>query len=133
MLYAPTDILLSGKAKPQPGILFISKDRLHIIKDNYTGGAPVLVIEILSPSTANYDRVVKGRMYYKHGVKEYWLVDPDHTTVEIFVHGETNWNLAGAYSKGDIPTSPLLGFEIDLANVFTRPGTDKNGEQINDK
>jgi Uma2 family endonuclease len=118
VLLAPIDILLSEKEKPQPDIFFISAERLNIIKDKHVAGAPDLVIEILSPSTASRDRVEKSKMYYNHGVKEYWIVDPDSMVVEIFVHGERNWHIADIYSKNDTLYSPLLGLKINLVDIF---------------
>ena len=119
VLFAPTDVLLSETEKPQPDILFISKERLHIITEMYVQGAPDLVVEILSPSTGKNDKVKKSRMYYKHGVKEYWIVDPDHKTIEVFIPGEKNWNLFQSYDDEDTLTSPLLsGLEIQLRDIF---------------
>lgn len=119
LLYAPTDVLLTEKDKPQPDIMFISKERLSIIKDNYIQGAPDLVIEILSPSTGKWDRVKKSRLYYTHGVKEYWIVDPDAKVIEVFTPGEKNWNLFQSYDAEEILLSPLLpGLEIQLKDIF---------------
>ncbi|MCL6635051.1 MAG: Uma2 family endonuclease [Peptococcaceae bacterium] len=119
VLDAPTDVVLTETDKPQPDILFISKERLDIIAEMNVQGAPDLVVEILSPSTGKYDRVEKSKMYYKHGVKEYWIVDPDHKVIEIFIPGEKNWNLFQAYDDKNILTSPLLtGLEIQLKDIF---------------
>lgn len=119
VMYAPIDVVLNENNKPQPDILYIAKHRLNIIKEKYIDGAPDLVVEILSPSTINRDRVEKSRLYYTHGVREYWLVDPDAGIVEVFTHGEKNWNLSGAYCKEEILSSPLLkGLKINLKNIF---------------
>lgn len=119
VITAPTDVLLSEIEKPQPDILFISKNRLDIITEMNIQGAPDLVVEILSPSTGRYDKVEKSRMYYKHGVKEYWIVDPDHKTIEVFIPGDKNWNLFQSYDDEDVLTSPLLtGLEIQLRDIF---------------
>lgn len=119
VITAPLDVLLSETEKPQPDIMFISKDRLDIITEMNIQGAPDLVVEILSPSTGKYDKVEKSRMYYKHGVKEYWIVDPDHKTIEIFMSGEKNWNLFQAYSADENLISPLLtGLKIPLKDIF---------------
>lgn len=120
IITAPTDVLLSPTEKPQPDILFISKERLDIITEMNVQGAPDLVVEILSPSTSKKDRVEKSRMYYKHGVKEYWIVDPDGKFIEVFVPGEKNWNLFQSYDDEDTLTSPLLtGLEIQLRDIFS--------------
>ncbi|SFG30256.1 Endonuclease, Uma2 family (restriction endonuclease fold) [Desulfotomaculum arcticum] len=119
LLYAPTDVVLSETEKPQPDILFISASRLDIIAEDNIKGAPDLVIEILSPSTTSRDRVGKSKMYYTHGVKEFWIVDPDAKVIEVFSPGEKNWNLVEAYGQDGVLTSSLLlGLQINLVNIF---------------
>ena len=74
---------------------------------------------ILSPSTGSLDKVEKSRLYYNHGVKEYWIVDPDSKVIEVLTPGEKYWNIYGAYGMDDIVTSPLLaGLEIQLKDIF---------------
>lgn len=119
LLDAPTDVILTEKDKPQPDILFVSKERMDIITEYNVQGAPDLVIEVLSPSTSNWDRVDKSRLYYNHGVKEYWIADPDGKFIEVFTSGEKNWNLFQAYSAEETLVSPLLsGLEIQLKDIF---------------
>src|SRR5262245_11960080 len=48
-------------------------------------GAPDLAVEVLSPSTAPVDRGKKSQIYAQAGVREYWIVDPDGRTIELFV------------------------------------------------
>ena len=60
---APIDVV-------QPDILFISKERYEIITEMHINGAPDLIIEILSPSSAYYDLIEKKELYEKNGVKE---------------------------------------------------------------
>jgi Uma2 family endonuclease len=73
---APYDVFLDLKNAYQPDIVFISKDNLHLIKEDGLHGAPDLLIEILSPSTAKDDLEEKKDVYERCGVKEYWVVDP---------------------------------------------------------
>lgn len=120
LFHAPFDVVLSETDKPQPDILFISKERLNIISQKGVCGAPDLVVEILSPSTGSMDKVEKSKLYYTHGVKEYWIVDPISKAVQVFTRGEKNWNLFEAYSANQTLLSPLLpGLEIQLNDIFT--------------
>jgi len=73
---APYDVYLDRKNAFQPDIIFVSKNRLDMIKEDGLHGAPDLVVEVLSPSTAKYDLDEKKDVYERYGVKEYWIVDP---------------------------------------------------------
>lgn len=73
---APYDVYLDQENVFQPDICFISSKKLNIIKAKGCFGAPDLVIEILSPSTAEYDLNDKKDVYERSGVSEYWIVDP---------------------------------------------------------
>ena len=80
--FAPCDVVLSDTDVVQPDLLFVSREREHLLSggDNVRG-APDLVVEILSPATADRDRGYKRALYGRHGVAEYWLVDPAAETV----------------------------------------------------
>lgn len=78
---APYDVYFDIQNAFQPDILFISKERMHLIDKDGLYGAPDLIIEILSPSTAKYDLEDKNEVYEQYGVKEYWIVDPADSQV----------------------------------------------------
>lgn len=80
---APIDVLLSEHDLVQPDVLFVARARLQIVGPKNIQGAPDLVIEVLSPSTESIDRVQKRDLYQRSGVREYWLVDAEHRSVEI--------------------------------------------------
>jgi len=103
----------------QPDILYISRERSRIITEEEIQGAPDLVIEILSPATAERDRTYKKTLYARHGVKEYWIVDPGARSVEVFSLGEKGFELVKAYGADEVLTSPLLpGLAVPLKDVF---------------
>jgi len=83
-------------------------------------GAPDLIIEILSPSTAKHDTLLKFNLYQKHGVKEYWLVHPNDQTVLVFKLLDSGiYGRADMYVPGDtISVSLLSGLVIDLGEIF---------------
>jgi Uma2 family endonuclease len=57
-------------------------------------GPPTLVVEILSPTTAQIDRTTKMQLYARHGVPWYWIVDPDSRTVEVYGLVEGGYTLS---------------------------------------
>jgi len=80
-------------------------------------GAPDLVMEVLSPSTVKYDQVTKLRPYQQAGVREYWIVDPEHMLVRVHLLHSGVHNI---YDMDDetIPVDILEGFSVDLRLVF---------------
>ena len=118
LFVAPLDVILSDFDVVQPDIIFVSNARAHII-DDYIRGAPDLVVEILSPSTADYDRTVKRELYERYGVPEYWLVDPYAKTVTILRLSADGYNVHAVYGEGDALSSPTLaGFSLNLSELF---------------
>ncbi len=81
-------------------------------------GPPDVVVEIPSPSTAYYDLIVKKEVYERAGVKEYWLLDPNRKTFEIYKNTEEGFKLSSqAREKGKV-LSEILGLEIDLKDIY---------------
>ena len=116
---APTDVVLSDTDVVQPDVLFVSSQRSHVLTRENVRGAPDLVVEILSPATAERDRRVKRDLYAQHSVKEYWMVDPDARTITVLLRGETRFGVAGIYGEGQILRSPTLaGFSVALEEIF---------------
>ena len=117
--FSPFDVVLSDTNVVQPDILFISNERADIITSDNVQGAPDLVVEILSPATAERDRTVKLDLYATHGVKEYWIVDPDAKTVTVLLQEEGGFGEVGVYGEGETLRSPTLtGFSLALEEIF---------------
>ncbi len=105
----------------QPDLLFISRERLEVVKDNVIDGAPDLVVEILSPSNWVYDRTRKQKTYEQAGVREYWIVDYRARTVDVLVLEGHEFVQRGQYREGDVaPSEALPGFAIPVADIFAR-------------
>ncbi len=119
VLHAPLDVVLAEEDVVQPDIIFISRPRLGIVAEKGIRGAPDLVVEILSPGTAERDRTVKEKLYHRFGVREFWLVDPAARTVEIKVWAPEGFRTAQVYPEGTALRSPLLdGLAIDVGAIF---------------
>jgi Uma2 family endonuclease len=115
---APTDVILPDLATPvQPDILFIAQERLDIVQDKFIVGSPDLIIEILSPSNWLDDRRDKYEVYEAAGVREYWIVDPDECTVEVFVLRDGRYVQVGRYATGDIVHADVVTeFEVTVSD-----------------
>lgn len=119
VLHAPCDVVLSEENVLQPDILFVSKERSGIIGEMNIQGPPDLVIEILSTGSRNKDVDLKRKLYGRFGVLEYWMVDPEHSTVVVLVSSEAGYVTAGAYGKADQLCSPLFpDLVLPLSEIF---------------
>src|SRR5260370_20070395 len=79
---APFDVVLSDPSIVQPDIIFVAADRAAAFSNRGFEGAPTLTVEALSRWTAQIHRRTKRQLYARHGVPYYWIVDPDHRTIE---------------------------------------------------
>ena len=119
VFHAPLDVVLSDTSVVQPDLLFVSNERTDILTEANVQGAPDLVIEILSPSTTSRDWRIKMDLYAQHGVREYWIVDPDGQRVWVMAGGDGTLEEVGNYARNDTLTSPTLtGFNTALDQVF---------------
>lgn len=82
---APCDVQLSDHDIVQPDLLVVLSSRSHIFTAIEVKGAPDLLVEILSPSSVEYDRTLKTELYQRCGVREYWIVDPSEHALEQLV------------------------------------------------
>ena len=111
VLFAPLDCILSDTTVLQPDIVFVDTQYLSRISERGIEGAPTLAVEVSSPSTERIDREAKLEFYARHGVANYWIVDPAAREIEARVlEGET-YTLAGRVSAalpGALPPFPDL-------------------------
>src|SRR3989454_873468 len=115
---APLDMVLSPRRAVQPDVLFVAKEHLDIIGDRVMGAAD-LVAEVVSPESRRRDRIDKRDRYEQHGVREYWLIDPEAQTVEVLYLQSGQYQLMGRWNPGQHARSRLLkGFQISVSDLF---------------
>ncbi len=118
-LYAPIDVKFDNENIFQPDLIYISAERKDELFHDQILGAPDLVVEILSPSTAHYDLQQKKNLYERYGVKEYLIIDPLAKDSEVYVLKNEEFIL---YQKqrqnGTINLTTLPGLQIDLQKLF---------------
>lgn len=118
---APYDVVLSDLDVVEPDLLFISTARSSIITEKNIQGAPDLVIEIISESTRKTDEIIKRKLYERHGIPEYWIVDPELETVKVYRMTDQGYTRAAELSleSNNILTTPLLAdLRIPLSEIF---------------
>ena len=124
-----------GKVIPAPGVIFddanavapdvvwVSAERLPLIRgeDGKFHDSPDLVVEVLSPGTANTrrDREAKLPLYSTRGVREYWIADWQAKSLQIYRREGASLKLTATLFVEDELTSPLLpGFKVSVARLF---------------
>lgn len=122
VLAAPVDVVLEDGDVVVPDLVVVTADQRDVVTAKYLAGAPALVVEILSPSSRRMDEKTKRAIYDRHGVREYWVVDPDVDEVRVYRRGT-----AGALSRvatlgaehQHVLTTPLLPeFSLPLVELF---------------
>jgi Uma2 family endonuclease len=83
---------------------------------------PDWICEVLSPSNARHDRVFKQRLYARHGVPYYWLVDPAERTLEAYVLKDSQWLVAGVWDDTAVArVPPFEAVELPVGRLFFPP------------
>jgi Uma2 family endonuclease len=120
--FAPVDVRLNADKRDdtvvQPDVFVICDEDKYDKKGRGIKGAPDFVAEVLSPSTAYNDRVLKRDKYEEAGVPEYWIIDTEHKTMEVCVLYDGKY-FSRNYGGSDlVPVHSLPGLEINLGEIF---------------
>jgi len=127
LFHAPTDVRLITKGLKNEEIKTVVQPDIFVVCDpnklDEKGclGSPDLIIEILSPSTAEKDLTYKFDLYQEAGVLEYWIVFPNDQIVETFFLENGSYKKTGVFSEEKlIPVLTLAGFEVPAKEIFER-------------
>lgn len=115
---APVDVVLSEYDVVQPDVLIVC-DKAKITEANIQG-APDVVLEILSPSTAGKDKREKLQLYERHGVQEYFLIYPEHRVVERFkLEENAKYGSPRIWVSGESVLLECVGVELAVDDIFS--------------
>ncbi len=118
VLAAPMDVHFGKKNIVQPDIIFVSNNRKSILK-KFVEGAPDFLVEILSYGTKDKYFGEKKALYGKKGVLEYWVIDPDTETVEVFKKNKNTLITDKKYKQKDTIKSTIIkDFQMDVSAIF---------------
>jgi Uma2 family endonuclease len=116
---SPVDVALSLIDIVQPDILFIAKERLHIVAKRNIVGIPNLIVEILSPTSAAQDRVEKLALYQRYALPEYWIVDPEKESVETYLYHGNQFERTDTMKVGnELRSRQIAGFRLEIVEIF---------------
>lgn len=115
VVFTPTDAVI-------PDVVWVSQARLDkgIDEAGHFIIAPELMVEVLSPGEQNEqrDKGVKRKLYSRYGVQEYWIINWQFQTLEIYRRSDVQLQLVATLLAGDILTSPLLpGFNVEIDSL----------------
>lgn len=115
----PLDIYLSNHDVLQADLLFVGNANLGVLAEDGVHGPPDLVVEVLSPPTAQLDKKAKRRIYARAGVKEMWLVDPLLLQIQRYDFARDPAKPVQLIEEDEKFTTPLLpGLTLDAAEIF---------------
>lgn len=103
----------------EPDICYFARDKAQkFTPDQMKFPPPDFIAEVLSPGTEFRDRGVKFEDYAAHGVREYWILDPESRTIEQYVLRDAAYHLLLKVQDGNIRSAAIEGFTIPVAAVF---------------
>jgi Uma2 family endonuclease len=113
---APLDVILSDSEIVEPDVVVARRTQFS---KRGIEGAPLLLVEVVSPTRPTLDREVKWRRYAAHGVEHYWIVDPVARTAESWRLRDGRYELtATAEGTAVLEPADLPGLQLDLARLW---------------
>jgi Uma2 family endonuclease len=112
-------VVLGPDSGVEPDLVYVSREREHIISARGVEGAPDLVVEVLSPNTQATDRGRKMRRYAAAGIPHYWLLDPRTRALEPYQLSGQGYELLGIFGPGAVFRPALFpGLEIAIDDLW---------------
>ena len=119
VFFAPMAVILTNHDIAEPDLLVV--DDPDLISKRGVEGPPLLVVEILSPSSVKHDRGVKFERYAELGIRHYWIVDPEADRIECLQLDGSRYELVTEGRDDDTLRHPAWdGLVIELAGIWGR-------------
>ena len=116
---APSDVVLSPNNVYQLDVFVVLNAHLDRVQEKRVVGAPDLIIELASPSTALYDRLTKYDVYARFGVPEYWIAKTATRTIEVLVLTEGTYRSLGVFHGQDkLPSRIVPELPVAVDSFF---------------
>ena len=115
----PIDVDLGPKNVYQPDLVVVLNTHLDRVAEKKIIGAPDLVVEVASPSTAAYDRLTKYEKYAHAGIREYWMVKPKSRSVEVLVLEGREYRSLGIFrGEQTLPSRIVPDLPVGVERFF---------------
>jgi Uma2 family endonuclease len=119
LFFAPVDCILENITVVQPDLVFVETARLEVVRERGIEGAPTLVVEVISPSSAGIDRRSKRQLYARYAVPYYWIVDPPSRTIEAHQLTQEVYRDAGILSgSATVSLPPFPDLMLDPREIW---------------
>lgn len=120
--FAPIDVLLGRFNVVQPDLVVIARNQGGVVTSRGIEGPPILVVEVISPRSSGIDHVRKMALYASAGVREYWLVDPEGQSLQIYTLDGDDLVAIQPDIRGVFASVVLAGLSVDPADLFSGLG-----------
>lgn len=118
---APLDVTLGDINVVQPDLVYVSGEQKLMVQDTRIDGSPVLVVEVMSPSSSRKDRLQKMRIYQGEKVQHYWLVNPQEKTLEcLSLHDGVYALIATGMDEDEVEHPEFAGLIIALKALWNK-------------
>ena len=105
----------------EPDLIFLAKERSHLLQATYLNGPADVAIEIISPESYERDRNDKFAEYEAAAIPEYWLLDPQRQTAAFYRLNENGQYLPADTPDGIFRSAAIAGFWLRLEWLWTLP------------
>ena len=120
ILFAPFGMVLDDFDDVQPDLMFVTSARQEIIQEDGIFGVPDLVVEIISPSSIKTDRGKKFKLYERMNLPEYWIIDINNKSIEVYQRQESGYELVSfSTGQGEVESFVLAGLRIAVDGLFS--------------